>query len=149
MDLSNLKPAEGATKKKKRIGRGVGSGHGKTATKGHKGQKSRSGAKHRAWFEGGQMPVQRRLPKFGFTNIFKKQYQTVNVEKLEILATDKKITEVTPEVLKENGLIRSDKGLIKILGNGNISQKINVSAHAFSKSAQEKIEKAGGKIVQL
>ncbi|GAB4174666.1 MAG: 50S ribosomal protein L15 [Calditrichia bacterium] len=149
MDLSNLKPAEGATKKKKRIGRGVGSGHGKTATKGHKGQKSRSGAKHRAWFEGGQMPVQRRLPKFGFTNIFKKQYQTVNVEKLEILATDKKITEVTPEVLKENGLIRSDKGLIKILGNGNLSKKINVSAHAFSKSAQEKIEKAGGKIVQL
>lgn len=149
MDLGSLKPAKGAVKNRKRVGRGQGSGHGGTATRGHKGQYSRSGAKHRAWFEGGQMPVQRRLPKFGFKNPFRKAFQAVNVGKIEELVKANKYKEVTPEVLKKHGLIKRMNGLVKILGDGDFKSKVEIHAHAFSQSAKEKIEKAGGKIVQL
>lgn len=149
MDLGTLKPADGAVKNRKRVGRGQGSGHGGTATRGHKGQMSRSGAKHRAWFEGGQMPVQRRLPKFGFKNLFRKEYQHVNVGVIEKLVKENKYKEVTPEILKKHGLIKKLNNRIKILGDGEFSAKVEIHAHAFSKTAKEKIEKAGGKIVQL
>jgi large subunit ribosomal protein L15 len=149
MDLGSLKPAKGAVKNRKRVGRGQGSGHGGTATRGHKGQYSRSGAKHRAWFEGGQMPVQRRLPKFGFTNLFRKAYQPVNVGRIDELVKKHGYKEITPEILKKHGLIRKVKGLVKVLGDGEFSAKVEIHAHSFSQSAKEKIEKAGGKIVQL
>lgn len=145
MNLGSLKPAEGATKKRKRVGRGPGSGHGKTSCRGHKGQKARSGAKHRAWFEGGQMPLQRRLPKRGFTNIFKKEFAVVNLGDLESVKADK----ISPETLIESKLVRKKNLKIKILGNGDISKALEVSAHAFSQSALEKLEKAGGKAIVL
>ncbi len=145
MDLGSLKPADGATKKRKRVGRGPGSGHGKTSCRGHKGQKSRSGAKHRAWFEGGQMPLQRRLPKRGFTNIFRKEFAIVNVGDLERLKLDK----ITPENLIESRLVSKKRQAIKILGNGEVTKALEVSAHAFTQSAVEKLEKAGGKAVVL
>lgn len=144
MDLSTLKSAEGSTKDRKRIGRGEGSGQGVMAGRGHKGYGSRSGSKKRSWFEGGQMPIQRRLPKFGFTNIFRKQFQIVNVGSLEKLAKEK---EITKEVLLANGLINKKRLPVKILGEGELKAKLIVKVDAVSKSAKEKIEKVGGSVV--
>jgi large subunit ribosomal protein L15 len=143
MDLSNLKHSKGARKNRKRVGRGEGSGLGVTAGRGNKGYGSRSGSKKRSWFEGGQMPLQRRLPKFGFTNIHRKEYQVVNVEDLEKL---KKKENITPEVLYENGLIRKKSVPVKLLGNGELKSKISIQVNAVSKTAQEKIEKQGGSV---
>ena len=142
LSLNNLHPAPGSTHKKKRVGRGPGSGLGKTAGKGHKGQKSRSGYSSRPGFEGGQMPLQRRLPKRGFTNIFKKQWVEISLAKIEgsFNAGD----DVTPEILHERGLIKKAKHDLVILGNGDITKKLNLSAHRFTKAAKEKIENAGG-----
>ena len=141
MDLSSLKLTPGSRKTKKRLGRGVGSGWGKTSGRGHKGAGSRSGSKRRAWFEGGQMPLQRRIPKFGFYSPFRIEYSVVNVDQLENL---KDVTEITPEVLRELGLIRNFNKPVKILGQGELKKKLVIKAHKFSKSATEKIEKAGG-----
>jgi len=142
MRLEELKPAAGATKKTKRVGRGPGSGSGKTAGKGHKGQKARSGGVKGAGFEGGQMPLQRRIPKRGFTNIFRKEYAVVNLSDLETMAgTDI----VTPDVLMQKGLIKDMKAGLKVLGMGELKAKITVRAHKFSRSAMEKIQAAGGK----
>ncbi|ARA91804.1 MAG: 50S ribosomal protein L15 [Bacteroidetes bacterium] len=147
MDLSKLKPAQGATKKRKRIGRGVGSGRGgHSATRGTKGQRSRSGASIPAWFEGGQMPLQRRVPKFGFKNRFRTEYRAVNVSMLQRLVDDGRLDPaepVTPEVLVQAGVARKSD-LVKILGGGDLSAALQVSAHAFSASAREKLEAAGG-----
>ncbi len=147
MDLSNLKPAKGSTKKKRRIARGVGSGKGgHSSTKGTKGQKSRAGARIPAWFEGGQMPLQRRIPKFGFTNKFRTEYRAVNLSRLSKLLEEGAIDtkeDVTPEVLVEAGVARKND-LVKILGSGDLSEKLTVKAHAFSASAKKKIEAAGG-----
>ncbi len=145
--LSNLKPAPGSTKNRKRVGRGPGSGHGKTSTRGHNGQHSRSGAKFRAWFEGGQMPLQRRIPKYGFKSPFKVVFQLVNLSDLEKLHQDKKLTDdtVTPELLVRTGMVRKNQP-IKVLGSGSLTAGLKISAHAFSKSAQEKITAAGGTI---
>ena len=142
MRLEDLKPAQGATKKTKRVGRGFGSGHGKTSTKGHKGQKARSGGVKPAGFEGGQMPLQRRIPKRGFTNIFRKEYAVVNLGDLEKMAGSDPIT---PEVLKQKGLIKDLKAGVKVLGSGEVKAKLTVRAHKFSKSALDKIQAAGGK----
>jgi len=142
MRLEELKPAAGAIKKSKRVGRGVGSGSGKTAGKGHKGQKARSGGVKGAGFEGGQMPLQRRIPKRGFTNIFRKEYSIVNLQDLETMTgTDP----ITPEVLMQKGLIKDMKTGVKVLGTGELKAKLTVRAHKFSKSAVEKIQAAGGK----
>ena len=141
MDLSSLKLTPGSRKTKKRLGRGVGSGWGKTSGRGHKGAGSRSGSKRRAWFEGGQMPLQRRVPKFGFYSPFRTEYSVVNVDQLENL---KDVTEITPEVLRDLGLIRNFNKPVKILGQGELKKKLAIKAHKFSKSATEKIEKAGG-----
>lgn len=145
--LSNLKYAEGSRKKRKRVGRGEGSGHGGQATRGMNGQRSRSGSKKRAWFEGGQMPLQRRIPKFGFTNIFKETYQVVNLNALQRIADENKVDKVLNiEELKNLGLISSIKKPVKILAKGEIKAKINLEVNAISKSAKEKIESAGGSI---
>jgi large subunit ribosomal protein L15 len=145
--LSNLKYAEGSRKKRKRVGRGEGSGHGGQATRGMNGQRSRSGSKKRAWFEGGQMPLQRRIPKFGFTNIFKETYQIVNLNALQRVASENKIDKtLTVEELKNLGLISSTKKPVKILGKGELKVKINIEVNAISQSAKEKIESAGGSI---
>jgi len=148
--LSNLHYAKGSIKKRKRIARGEGSGHGGTATKGMNGQKSRSGAKHRAWFEGGQMPLQRRVPKKGFTNIFKITFQPVNLSRLQKLVDDNKLENnvVTPAALYKAGVINKAVPY-KILGNGELSAKLEIEAHGFSASAKEKIEKAGGTIKEI
>jgi len=143
MRLHDLKPAEGSTKKRKRVGRGIGSGHGKTSGRGHKGQKARSGGGVRPGFEGGQMPLTRRIPKRGFTNIFKKEYAIVNVGTLEERFEDR--TEITPEVLIDNGIIKDIKDGVKILGDGELTKKFTVKAHKFSKSALKKIQAVGGK----
>lgn len=142
LSLNNLKPAKGSTHKKKRVGRGPGSGLGKTAGRGHKGQKSRSGYSSKIGFEGGQMPLQRRLPKRGFTNIFKKAWLEISLAKIEesFNAGD----EVTPEILHERSLIKKAKHDVVILGTGEISKALKVSAHRFTKTAKDKIEKAGG-----
>lgn len=145
MDLNNLSYAKGAKKKTKRVGRGQGSGHGKTSCRGQKGQKSRSGAKTRSWFEGGQMPLQRRVPKRGFTNIFRREYQVVNVGDLESLKQNK----ISPEILLEKRVIRRKNVPLKICGDGEVKKALEVSAHAFSKSAIEKLESAGGKAIVL
>ena len=142
MRLSDLSPKQGSNKKKKRVGRGIGSGHGKTSCRGHKGQKARTGGGTRVGFEGGQMPLYRRLPKRGFTNIFRKDYAVVNLKDLDKLSE----SVVTPEVILEKGLIKDTKGGIKILGEGEIKKPITVKAHAFSASAKDKIIKAGGGI---
>jgi len=142
LSLNNLRPAKGSTHKKKRVGRGPGSGLGKTSGRGNKGQKSRSGYSSRPGFEGGQMPLQRRLPKRGFTNIFKKAWVEISLAKIE--ASFAAGDEVTPEVLHERGLIKKAKHDLVILGNGDISKALKISAHRFTKSAREKIEKAGG-----
>jgi len=146
MDLGKLKPASGARKNRKRVGRGEGSGHGVTAARGNKGYQSRGGSKKRNWFEGGQMPLQRRLPKFGFTNINKVAFQVVNVEDLEKI---KDKGDVTPEILLKNGLIKKKSVPVKILGNGELKSKVNVKINAISKTAQEKIEKQGGTVTLL
>jgi large subunit ribosomal protein L15 len=143
MDLSNLKPAEGATHSDKRIGRGQGSGKGGTATRGHKGAKSRSGYKSKRGFEGGQMPLFRRVPKFGFKNINRKDYHGVNVEALQKLADEKKLNVIDIAVLIDNGLAKKNE-LVKILGNGELKAKLEVTANAFSKSAIKIIEAQGG-----
>ena len=147
MDLSNLKPAKGATKSRKRIARGVGSGYGgHSSTRGDKGQKSRSGASIPIWFEGGQMPLQRRIPKFGFKNRFRISYRGVNLSSLAELIESGRIDgakPITPEVLVESGLVRKND-LVKILGGGEVSSALQISAHAFSASAKSKIESAGG-----
>lgn len=152
MDLSNLSPAKGSTRKKKRLGRGVGSGYGgHSSTKGNKGQKSRAGSKIPVWFEGGQMPLQRRVPKYGFKNPFRTEYRPVNVAKLNELVSEGNIDAkkpVTPEVLAGVGLVRA-KDLVKILGGGEIESALNVTAHAFSASAKKKIEAAGGSVTVL
>jgi large subunit ribosomal protein L15 len=142
MRLEELKPAKGSTKKAKRVGRGVGSGSGKTSGKGHKGQKARSGGVKGAGFEGGQMPLQRRIPKRGFTNIFRKEYAVVNLADLEKVAGS---SPVTPETLMQNGLIKNLKAGVKVLGMGELKSKLTVRAHKFSKSALDKIQAAGGK----
>ena len=146
--LSNLKYAEGSRKNKKRIGRGQGSGRGGTSTKGMNGQLSRSGASRKAWFEGGQMPLQRRVPKFGFTNIFRVPYQVVNVNALQRIVDEKKISDdvLNAEVLKNLGLVSSSTKPIKILGKGELKAKVKLEVNACSKSAKEKIEAAGGSI---
>ncbi len=145
--LNNLRPAEGSTHKKKRVGRGPGSGLGKTSGKGHKGQKSRSGYSSKIGFEGGQMPLQRRLPKRGFTNIFKKKWLEISLAKLEenFNAGD----EITPDILHERGLIKKAKHDLVILGSGEISKALKISAHRFTKTAKDKIEKAGGSITEI
>jgi large subunit ribosomal protein L15 len=142
LSLNNLHPAKGSTHKKKRVGRGPGSGLGKTAGRGHKGQKSRSGYSSRPGFEGGQMPLQRRLPKRGFTNIFKKEWIEISLAKIE--ANFNSGDEVTPALLHERGLIKKAKHDLVILGTGEVTKSLNISAHRFTKSAREKIEKAGG-----
>jgi large subunit ribosomal protein L15 len=147
LSLNNLRPAKGSTHKKKRVGRGPGSGLGKTSGRGHKGQKSRSGYSSRPGFEGGQMPLQRRLPKRGFTNIFKKQWIEISLAKIEanFAAGD----EITPEVLHERGLIKKAKHDLVILGNGDISKALKISSHRFTKTAKAKIEKAGGTAIEI
>ena len=142
MNLSNLRAPRKAAEKKKRVGRGMGSGMGKTSTRGHKGQRSRSGSRMMRGFEGGQMPLHRRVPKRGFTNVFRVEYEVVNLERLAGLGQK----EITPELLRKAGVIRSKNTLVKVLGQGELSKAIAVHAHKFSKSAQEKIEKAGGTI---
>lgn len=142
MKLHELKPVQGS-KDKKRKGRGIGSGLGKTAGKGHKGQKARSGGGVRIGFEGGQMPLYRRIPKRGFTNIFKKEYVIINISELKVFENG---TEVTPELLKEKGLIKNLNGEIKILGDGEITKELTVKAHKFSKTAVERITASGGKV---
>ncbi|MBN1651333.1 MAG: 50S ribosomal protein L15 [Bacteroidales bacterium] len=143
MDLSNLKPAEGSIKDRKRIGRGQGSTRGGTSTRGHKGAKSRSGYKRKLGFEGGQMPLYRRLPKFGFKNINRVEYQGINLDVLEKYAAEKGITNFTQEVLMEIGLVNKNDR-IKILGRGVLNSKIEVTAHAYTKTAQKAIEEKGG-----
>lgn len=146
--IGNIQKADGSTHSKKRIGRGAGSGHGGTATRGHKGQKSRSGAKIPRYFEGGQMPLNRRLPKFGFTNPFRVEYQVVNVGVLQKLIDDNKIEgKVDFDKLFELGAISKRRLPLKILGNGEIRSAIEVSADAFSESAKQKIESVGGKAI--
>ncbi|BCI63734.1 50S ribosomal protein L15 [Coprobacter secundus] len=148
MDLSNLKPVAGSTKARKRIGRGPGSGLGGTSTRGHKGAKSRSGYSKKIGFEGGQMPLQRRVPKFGFKNINRVEYKAINIETIQALATAKNLEKVGIENLIEAGFISSTQ-LVKILGKGAISSKLEVSAHAFSKTAEAAIVAAGGTVVKL
>ena len=148
MDLSNLKPAAGSTKTKKRIGRGPGSGLGGTSTRGHKGAKSRSGYKKKIGFEGGQMPLQRRLPKFGFKNINRVEYKAINLEALQALAESKKLEKIDISALVDAGFI-SNNQLVKILGKGNLTVKLDVEAHAFSKSAEAAITALGGTVVKL
>ncbi|MEN9301843.1 MAG: hypothetical protein RL264_272 [Bacteroidota bacterium] len=148
MNLHELKPALGSVKKEKRIGRGQGSGHGGTSTRGHKGAKSRSGYKSKIGFEGGQMPLQRRVPKFGFKNVNRVDYKAVNISSLELLASTKGITEFNFDVLKENGLV-SNNDLVKILGRGELKSKVNVSANGFSSSAVAAIEALGGTCTKI
>src|SRR5690606_35033780 len=147
LSLNNSKPAPGSTHRKKRVGRGPGSGLGKTSGRGHKGQKSRSGYSSRPGFEGGQMPLQRRLPKRGFTNIFKKQWIEISLAKIE--ASFAAGDDVTPEILHDRGLIKKAKHDLVILGNGDFTKSLKISAHRFTKTAKEKIEKAGGTATQI
>jgi large subunit ribosomal protein L15 len=145
MNLSSLRPPAGSTKKRKRVGRGPGSGHGKTSGRGEKGQKSRTGYSRRPGFEGGQMPLVRRVPKRGFTNIFRKEFALVNLERLEVLEG----SEFTPETLLQRGVVSTLRDGLKILAEGEITRAINVSAHKVSRAAQIKIEAAGGKVTLL
>ena len=148
MNLNNLTPAVGSVKTRKRIGRGTGSGLGGTSTKGHKGQKSRSGYSKKVGFEGGQMPIQRRLPKFGFKNVNRVEYKAINIETLEGLALSAKLSKIGLSELREAGFL-SKTALVKILGKGVLTTKIDVEANAFSKSAEEAIVAAGGTVVKL
>ncbi|MEL4455509.1 50S ribosomal protein L15 [Lutimonas vermicola] len=149
MELNNLKPAKGSVKTGKRIGRGEGSGKGGTATRGHKGQKSRSGYSRKIGFEGGQMPLQRRVPKFGFKNINRKEFKGVNLDTLQQLVDDGKIKDtVSLEILMANGLVGKND-LVKILGRGELKAKLNITVHKFTASAKTAIEKAGGEAVTI
>lgn len=143
MNLNNLTPAKGSVKKDKRIARGQGSGHGGTSTRGHKGAKSRSGYSTKIGFEGGQMPLQRRVPKFGFKNINRVEYKAINLDIIQSLIERKNVTEINPEVLRDNGII-SRNDLVKVLGRGDLKSKINVTAHKFSNTAKAGIEAQGG-----
>lgn len=149
--LSNLKYAPGSRKNRKRVGRGEGSGHGGTSARGMNGQRSRSGSKTRSWFEGGQMPLQRRIPKYGFTNHFRVQYQIVNLDVLQKLADEKTLTAdvINPEALKKAGLISTTIKPVKILANGELKVKLHLEVNSFSKAAQEKIEAVGGTIKKI
>lgn len=148
MNLSNLKPAEGSTKTRKRIGRGTGSGLGGTSTRGHKGAKSRSGFSKKIGFEGGQMPIQRRLPKFGFKNINRVEYKAINIDTLQQLADAQKVSKIGIKELVNAGFISSNQ-LVKILGKGTLTAQLEVSAHAFSKTAESAIQAVGGTAVKL
>ena len=148
MNLSNLRPAEGSTKTRKRIGRGPGSGLGGTSTRGHKGAKSRSGYKNKIGFEGGQMPIQRRLPKFGFKNINRVEYKAINIETLQKLSESKGLSKIGLSELQEAGFISSSQ-LVKVLGKGALTVKLEVEAHAFSKSVEAAIQAVGGTVVKL
>lgn len=148
MKLSNLKPAKGSTKTDKRLGRGEGSGMGGTSTRGHKGAKSRSGYSQKVGFEGGQMPLHRRIPKFGFKNPNRVEYKSINLDTLSELVEKAKLKEITIEILIENGLV-GKKDLVKVLGRGELKSKVNVSVHAFSESAKQAIEKLGGTVAAL
>ena len=148
MDLSNLKPAKGSTKNRKRIGRGQGSGKGGTSTRGHKGAQSRSGYSRKPGFEGGQMPLYRRVPKFGFKNINRVEYHGINIDTLQKLADEKKLSSIDQEVLVKNGLAQK-KDLIKILGRGELTIKLEIKAHAFSEKAISAIEAQGGVAIKL
>lgn len=148
MKLHTLKPSSGSTKARKRVGRGQGSGRGGTSTRGHKGAKSRSGYSAKLGFEGGQMPLYRRVPKFGFKNPFRVEYKAINLYTLEQLASEKQITEITPEVLQNNGLA-GKKDKVKVLGTGELKSNISVQAHAFSASAKSSIEAVGGTVTVL
>lgn len=143
MELNTIKSPSGARKKPKRVGRGRSSGHGKTSCRGEKGQKARSGSRSMRGYEGGQMPLQRRVPKRGFTNIFKKEYETVNVGSLNVFENG---AEVTPELLNEKGIVKLKSEGVKILGDGELNVSLTVRANGFSKTAKEKIEAAGGKV---
>lgn len=146
MELNNLRPSIGSTKNRKRIGRGTGSGHGKTATKGHKGQKARSGGSIKAGFEGGQMPLQRRLPKRGFTPLDRVVFSLVNISQLDVFESGSVIDTLT---LVSKGLIKSERFAVKILGNGDITKSLKISANKFSQSAKDKIIAAGGSIEEI
>lgn len=146
-NLSNLRAPKKANTGRKRVGRGMGSGMGKTSTRGHKGQGSRSGSSLMRGFEGGQMPLHRRLPKRGFTNIFRVEYTVINLTRIASVAAEKNVSEIALDDYKKLGLVSSKKELVKILGNGELTSAITITAHKFSKSAQEKIEKAGGKAI--
>ena len=148
MNLNNLKPASGSVKKEKRIARGQGSGHGGTSTRGHKGAKSRSGYKYKIGFEGGQMPLQRRVPKFGFKNINRVEYKVINLDVIQNLVDKKNITEFTLDVYSDNGLA-SGNDLVKVLGRGELNAAVKVTAHKFSASAKTNIESKGGSITEL
>ncbi|MEY3398174.1 MAG: hypothetical protein RL220_768 [Bacteroidota bacterium] len=148
MKLHEIKPADGAVKNRKRIGRGEGSGHGGTSTRGHKGAGQRSGTKRKIGFEGGQMPLQRRLPKFGFKNFNRVEYKGINLDTLQSLIEKYNVTEVTPDTLVQYG-ISAKKDLVKILGRGELKSKVNVTAHAFSETARKAIEGAGGQATTL
>jgi len=148
MDLTNLKPAKGSAKKSKRLGRGQGSGKGGTSTRGHKGAKQRSGYKKKLGFEGGQMPLQRRIPKYGFKNVNRREYKAININILQILAERANIDKIDTEVLLNAGLI-SKNDLVKILGKGTLERKLEVHAHAFSKKALEAIEAQNGTAVKI
>ncbi|MDR1727300.1 MAG: 50S ribosomal protein L15 [Acidobacteriota bacterium] len=143
LSINTLKPAPGANRKNKRVGRGIGSGHSKTATRGYNGQHSRAGSKMRPGFEGGQMPLYRRLPKRGFTNIFRKEYVVVNLEQLAAFDAG---AEIDPVVLRDRGIIKNLRESVKILGDGDLDKALKVRAHKFSKGAAEKIQKAGGSV---
>jgi large subunit ribosomal protein L15 len=148
-NLSNLRAPKAANSNKKRVGRGMGSGMGKTSTRGHKGQRSRSGSHMMRGFEGGQMPLHRRLPKRGFTNIFRTEYTVINLGRIAELHEELGKAELTLEAFASKGLLKKRDGLVKVLGDGELTVAVTVHAHKFSKSAQEKIEKAGGKAVVL
>ncbi|MEL6534604.1 MAG: 50S ribosomal protein L15 [Bacteroidota bacterium] len=148
MKLHTLKPSEGSTKNRKRVGRGQGSGRGGTSTRGHKGAKSRSGYKSKPGFEGGQMPLQRRVPKFGFTNYNRVEYKPVNLDAIQALAEKTGESTITFDLMRENGIV-GKKDLVKVLGRGELSSKVEVSAHKFSNSAKAAIEAAGGSTVDL
>lgn len=149
MNLNNIKPAAGSTHNSKRIGRGQGSGKGGTSTKGHKGQKSRAGYSEKIGFEGGQMPLQRRLPKFGFKNVNRKEFRAINLDTIQTLIENKSISgDITKEVLIQNGLVSKNE-LVKIMGRGELKSAVSISADKFTKSAEELIAKAGGKAITL
>lgn len=148
MNLNNLSPAKGSVKSQRRIGRGQGSGYGGTSTRGHKGAKSRSGYSKKIGFEGGQMPLQRRVPKFGFKNINRTEYKAVNLDIIQSLVDKKSVTEINPEILRENGLL-GNKELVKILGRGELNAKVKVTAHKFSATAKAGIEAKGGDCTEI
>ena len=149
MKLHTLKPASGATKNRKRVGRGQGSGRGGTSTRGHNGQQSRSGYSQRPWFEGGQMPLQRRVPKFGFKNPFRVEYKAINLDSLQMLIDATGTTEIDHEFLVSRGVISNQKKLVKVLGRGEITSKVTIKLNKFSKSAKAAIEAAGSEAIEI